>query len=243
MLHDIMICFYKDLKFYFANRTIYLILAVYMLMLTAFTCFGSGFYNSAEINLQSFFLYQPVVFALVIPGLTMRSLADEARNRTLEIILSQPISRISIILAKFLSVWTVCGILLLSSMIFWWILALLLPLDNLWVLCNYFVTFLIAGALCAIALWGASFSNNYAAAFILSLSLCSLILNFNFGWIAELISPSSLLGIRIARSFSFLKQYSEMISGQLRLSSLIYFAASIATFVSLTIINLEYKRR
>lgn len=243
MLHDTMICFYKDLKFYFASRMIYLVLAVYILMLTSFVCFGSGFYTAAEVNLQSFFLYQPVVLALVIPGLTMRSFADETRNRTLEIILSQPISRTSIVLAKFLSVWAVCGIMILSSMVFWWVLACFLPLDNLWILCNYPVTFLIAGALCAIALWGASFSNNYAAAFILSLSLCSLILNFNFGWIAELVSPSSLLGIRIARSFSFLKQYAEMISGQLRLSAVVYFVATSITFISLTIVNLEYKRR
>lgn len=243
MLNDIMICFYKDLKFYFASRMIYLILAVYMLMITSFTCFGSGFYTTTEVNLQSFFLYQPVVLAMVIPGLTMRSFADEYRNRTLEIILSQPISRTAIVMGKFLAVWAVCGIMLLSSMIVWGILAFMLPLDNLWIALSYPVAFLVAGTLCAAALWGASFSYNFAAAFILGISICSILLNFNFGWIAEMISSSSLLGIRVAKSFSFLKQYAEIISGQLRLSSLLYFISISAGFITLTIINLEYKRR
>lgn len=243
MLQDTMICFYKDLKFYFASKMIYLLLAVYMLMITAFTCFGANFYMVYEVSMQSFFLYQPVVMALVIPGLTMRSFADESRNRTLEIILSQPINRCSIVLGKFFAVWLVCTIMLLSSMSVWLILGLILPLDNWWIVCNYLLAFISTGALCAAALWGASFSYNYAVAFILSISICSLLLNFNFGWIAESVSSSSLMGIRIARSFSFLKQYTEAISGQLRLSVILYFISIIIGFISLTFINTEYKRR
>ena len=243
MIHDVLICFYKDFKFYFASRIIYLLLLVYIMMAAAFTFLGTDFYIASSVNLQQLFKLQPLLFIIIVPALTMRSIADEYRSRTLEIIITQPIARLAFVLGKFLAAWSVCGILLLSSCIIWAILANLLPLDNFWILCCYLSAFLMSGALCAISLLAATFFYHALGAFAAGLGACFLLNNVNLGWIAGLFTSRSMLAAKIAGSFSFSHQYGEMISGQIGLAALLYFLSLIAAFVWLSGAVLDYKRR
>lgn len=243
MIHDALICFYKDFKFYFASRIIYILLVLYILLSVGITFWGTDFTEDSAVNLQQFFYNQPLIMAIIIPALTMRSIADEYRSRTLEIIMAQPISRQAFVIGKFAAAWSVCGIMLVSSFSVWLILALLLDLDNFWVLWCYISTFIMSGALCAVSLLAASFSVHVLGAFALSLSVCFLIININLGWIAGLFTKHSLIASKIAASFSFVGQYNNMVLGQIGLASLLYFISLTAAFVWLTGIVLNYKRR
>ncbi|MBQ9235542.1 MAG: ABC transporter permease subunit [Alphaproteobacteria bacterium] len=243
MLHDTLICFCKDFRFYFSSRLMYLLLAAYMLLLSAMCFFSPDFYAKTEADLLTFFMYQPVVLAIITPALTMRSFADEARNRTLEIILSQPISRLSVVLAKFLASWSVCIIMLASSALIWAVLAALTDLNNQMILFSYLAAVLMSASLCALSLFAAVFSYSFVASFILGVLFCAMLLNINFGFVSSLFSQDSLLAMKLARSFSFMRQYTAMVSGQISLSACLYFISLSAAFVFLTYAVLEYKRR
>ncbi len=243
MIHDILTCYYKDFKFYFASRIIYLLLPVYIMMAAAFTFWGTDFYTASSISMEQFFKLQPLLFIIIIPALTMRSIADEYRSRTLEVIISQPIARQTFILGKFLAVWSVCGILLLASCIIWATLAYLLTLDNFWIFCNYISSFIMCGTLCAISLLAATFFNHALGAFAAGLGACFLLNNVNLGWIAGLFTSRSLLASKIAGSFSFSHQYDNMISGQIGVSAVLYFFSLMVAFVWLSGAVLDYKRR
>lgn len=243
MMRDALICFYKDFKFYFASRIIYLLLALYILISVGLTFWGTDFYTDSTINLQQFFAGQPLTFAIIIPALTMRSIADEYRARTLEIIMAQPISRQAFVLGKFMAAWAVCGVMLISSFLFWMMLSIWLELDNFWILWCYISAWIASGALCALSLLAASFFSHMLSAFALGVAVCFLLINLNFGWIAGIFTKHSLLALKIAGSFSFSQQYDNMISGQIGIASLFYFASLILTFVWLTGMVLDYKRR
>ncbi len=243
MMYDALTCFYKDFKFYFASRIIYLLLALYILISVGLTFWGTDFYNDSTINLQQFFANQPLVFAIIIPALTMRSIADEYRDHTLEIIMAQPISRLAFVLGKFMAAWAICGVMLIASMSFWFLLSFWLALDNFWILWCYVAAWIASGTLCALSLLAASFFAHMLSAFALSLAVCFLLTNLNLGWIGGLFTQHSLLALKIAGSFSFAAQYDNMISGQISLSSLMYFASTTAAFVWLTGAVLDYKRR
>ena len=194
-------------------------------------------------KLISAILILATVFAMMVPALTMRSFADEYRNRTLEIIMAQPLSRQALVWGKFFAAWTVCAIMLLSTFWIWWGLASLLQLDNFWIFWCYIAAFLMSGALCAISVMTSAFFTHVLAAFVIAMAACFLLINVDFGWIVRIFTTQSLLTAKIAGSFSFLPQYSEMISGQLRLSSLLYFVSLSIAFVGLTGLVLDYKRR
>lgn len=243
MLRDAVICFFKDFKFYFASKMIYLVLMVYIMLSVGIMFFANNFYEDSSVNLRQFFMTQPLVFAIVIPALTMRSFSDEYQNRTFEIILSQPISRLSVVIGKFLAVISICGILLASSFVMWGVLATLLTLDNLWILGNYISTFLMCFSLCAVSLFAASFTRYVIGAFILSLGACTILINIDLGWISQLFTSQSLLALKIAGSFNFIKQYNDMIAGQISVASIFYFISLSVSFIWLSGAILDYKRR
>jgi len=243
MLKDAIICFFKDFKFYFASKMIYLVLMVYIMLSVGIMFFVNNFYDDSSVNLRQFFISQPLVFAIVIPALTMRSFSDEYQNRTFEIILSQPISRLSVIIGKFLAVTAICGILLISSFVIWIILACLLTLDNLWILGNYISTFLMCISLCAVSLFASSFTRHVIGAFILSLAACSILINIDLGWISQLFTSRSMLALKIAGSFNFIQQYNDMIAGQISIASILYFISLSVSFIWLSGAILDYKRR
>ena len=185
-MRDALVCLGKDFKFYFASRMVYLLLVVYVILTYGLLFFGSDIYENTMVNLGQFFVLQPKVFMVIIPALTMRSIIDEYKDRTLEIILSQPISRLSFIAGKFTAAWFMCGLLLASSFILWIILSNIITLDNRWIFTNYFSTWLMCGGLCAISLLAASLPRNILGAFVLSLCFCALVVNVDLGWIADL---------------------------------------------------------
>ena len=68
----------------------------------------------AEVFFQAFAV--PVLF--MVPLLTMRAVADERRLRTLETLLSTPVTAIEVVLAKFLAAWVYYCVLWLSTIAF-----------------------------------------------------------------------------------------------------------------------------
>ena len=243
MIKDILFCFDKDFLFYFRNKMFYPILFVYLILSIGFVVYGSDFYNNASINLYQFFNYQPAVLSLIIPALTMRLWSDEFKNNTLEIILSQPMSPVAIILGKFFAVWGIVGIMILLSFCFWGITAFMVSLDNFWVLINYIILILVAGSLCAISAAAAAFCYNTVGAFVAGLALCLITTTSDFsGWIDKLTGGNEILWMQLAKSFDFARQFDDMIEGQLAISSIVYFILLIVASLIVSFAAVDYKR-
>ena len=97
----------KDLKGYFDQPTGYILIVVFLVLLS-WSFFRSAFLTS-EASLRPLFTVDfavespsiPWLLALFVPAATMRLLAEEQRDGTLEILLTQPIQGWIILLAKF----------------------------------------------------------------------------------------------------------------------------------------------
>ena len=99
----------KDLKGYFDQPTGYILIVVFMSMLSW------AFFKTAilvgETSLRQLFTVEfeidrpslPWLLTLFIPAATMRLLSEEQRDGTLETLLTQPIRGWMILLTKFLS--------------------------------------------------------------------------------------------------------------------------------------------
>ena len=240
--HDVLTFFYKDFKFYFQSKMIYLLLLIYVAMCGSITLFATDFLVNTQENMIQFFKFQPGILALIIPAVTMRLWADEYKQNTLEVILVQPVSYLCIVLGKFLAAWAIIGVMLTASMPIWWCVAGLVEIDNSIVLANYFVVLILAGSLCALSFFVASLCYNILGAFLLGLVACSMLISVSFKWLIDKLIPDNAILMKVVNSFNFSMQYNDMISGQINISSICYFVLIIVFSLSLSVAAINYKR-
>lgn len=239
---DILTFFYKDFKFYFQSKMIYLLSFVYVALCSAITVYASDFIVDTSPVLYQFFKFQPGVLALIIPAITMRLWADEYKQNTLEVILSQPVCYRDIVFGKFLASWLIVGVMLLTSMPLWWFVCMLVELDNTIISVNYFVVFLMSGSLCAISFLVSSLCYNMLGAFLLGMVACSTVISVSFKWMIDKLIPDNVIFMRLVNAFNFSYQYNDLINGQINISSIIYFILIIVFGLSLSIVAVNYKR-
>lgn len=239
---DILTFFYKDFKFYFQSKMIYLLLVIYVAMCGSITLFGGDFFANTNPNFYHFFKFQPGVMALIIPAITMRLWADEYKQNTLEVVLSQPVLYKSIVLGKFLASWAVVGVMLLASMPIWWCVSSFIDMDNRIIFVNYFMVFIMSGSLCALCFFVASLCYNMIGAFLLGCVTCSMVISVSFRWLVDKLVPDNAIFMKVVNAFNFSMQYNDIIAGQINISSILYFGLIIVFGLVLSVVALDYKR-
>lgn len=100
-----MAVFRHELRLYFQSLTAY----VFGAFLLAFVGIGAMLYNlqAAVSNFEYVLSFGSVVFVVIVPILTMRTLAEERRQKTDQLLYSLPLSAASVILGKYLALLTV----------------------------------------------------------------------------------------------------------------------------------------
>lgn len=69
-------------------------------------------------GIDGLFMIAPWVFLFLIPAITMKMLAEERKNGTIELLLTKPLSDISIIMAKFLAGVTLVFLSILPTVVY-----------------------------------------------------------------------------------------------------------------------------
>ena len=95
----------KELKNYFINMTGYIFISFMLIITGIFTTIINlmSTYPSFETVLSNI----TIVFLLIVPILTMRSVAEERHSKTDQLLYSLPVSVTQIVIAKFLAMVTV----------------------------------------------------------------------------------------------------------------------------------------
>ncbi len=126
-------------------------------------CFGQG----QVATLQPVFVFSLLMFALVCPALTMRSISEEVRQNTLEALLTCPISEIEIILGKFLAaLGLLVAFFIAPTLVFVVPLELYGRPDYGELLCGYFGLVLAGAAFLASGIAASTITANQVVAFL-----------------------------------------------------------------------------
>ena len=157
----------------FSSPVAYTVIAVFLLLLGyTFTTFL--FINKVGTLVHVFF-QTAVLLLLLVPVLTMRFLAEERKQGTLEVLLTSPVTEIAIVLAKFVAGLTLVVLMLVLSGSYAVVLGLYGSPDWGPIYSGYFGLFLLGAALVAVGLMTSSLVNNQIIAALLSLSLFLLL--------------------------------------------------------------------
>jgi ABC-2 type transport system permease protein len=207
------------------------ILIIAFLALGLFLAFRS-LYATSTATLRPFFDLLPWLFAVFIPAVTMRSLAEEQRSHTLEWLMAQPMGEAEVVLGKFIGNWlfallavagtlpTALGVLLASEA------------DPGIVVAQYTGSALLAAQMPAVGLWASSATKNQITAFILATAAClGLVL---MGTPVVQIGLPPLLGGAVAR-LSVVTHFENVARGVVDLRDVLYFASMAGLFLTLAV--------
>lgn len=164
----------REFRTFFASPIAYIVLGGF-LVLSGWLYFSTVFL-AGQASMRGFFALAPVLFMVLVPAVTMRSVAEERKTGTLELLLTMPLEDWQVVLGKFLAALAMVGVGLL------WTLPYAITVSTLtapgasfdWgpVLGGYLGLLLLAGAFIALGLWGSALSKNQIVGFIVGLVLC-----------------------------------------------------------------------
>ncbi len=224
----------KELNYYLNNTIGYIVIILFAVFVNFF--FVKDLFVIGSASMKSFFNISAWFLVIFIPALTMRTIAEEKRANTLEILLTLPISATQIVLAKFLS--------LLTLLVIGFSLTLSLPvslsfISNLYlpeILIGYMGMIFLGGIFIALSMFFSSLTKNQVVAFLSSVIVLFLTLILGSDFLAT-IFPRFILDF--LNYFSPLYHLENFIKGLLDLRSVFYFLSLTIIFIFLTITNLE----
>jgi ABC-2 type transport system permease protein len=179
-----------------------------------------------------------VILLLVVPILTMRLFAEEKKLKTMELLVTSPVTITDIVVGKFVAVLTVfAGMLALSAVA---PVALAPFAEFRWppILTAYLGVLLMGGLFLSAGLLGSSLTENQIIAVILSFG--ALLLFWLFGWAGQVFAGTALG--KVLSYLSPLDHFEQLVKGLVETKDLVYFVAGIVFTLFLTHRVIESQR-
>ena len=111
----------KEIRSFLTSLIGYIVIAVFLIVTSLFMWVFPGNLNVMEAEyatMDTLFYIAPWVFLFLIPAITMRSLAEEQKEGTLELLMTKPITDLQIILAKYLAGLLVVVIAIVPTLVY-----------------------------------------------------------------------------------------------------------------------------
>jgi ABC-2 type transport system permease protein len=180
---------------------------------------------------------------LIAPLLTMRLIAEESREGTLETLMTLPMGEAQFIVGKFLAAWAYYTVLLLLTLVHVVIVAQIGTPDWGVILSMYLGAWLYGGACLAIAMiWSAVTEDQIVSAFLSAATILVLYLAENFS--NSLREQPNLAGLaEVVRELGLQAHFgSTLIQGIIRLEDILYFVFMIVGALFITTRIVETRR-
>ena len=112
----------KEINSFLTSLIGYIVTAVFLFFNGLFIWMIEGNMNvldSGYATLDGLFMLAPWLFMFLIPAITMRMISEEKRNRTMELLLTRPVTDFQVVMAKFLAGLSLVIIALLPTLVYY----------------------------------------------------------------------------------------------------------------------------
>ncbi len=227
----------KDIKSYFDQLAAYILIVPFVAVLSY--VFFSQALLTAEASLRPLFTVDfqidnpslPWLLAIFVPAATMKLLAEENRDGTLELLLTHPIRGWIVLLSKFLSGFIFVAFAILATIGIPIAVQTAGNLDIGAVAGQYVGSLFLAASFVSIGLFTSSLTRNQVVAFILGLSLTMILMIMGLDIVAITL-PQRLASL--LQDLSPVTHFSSVARGVIHLRDVLYFIALVSTFLSAT---------
>jgi ABC-2 type transport system permease protein len=235
--------YFKEIRSFLSSIIGYVFILIYLIVSGLFHWVISQDTNllqGTEADLIPFFNLSPFIFLILIPAITMRSIAEERRTGTIELLFTRPISDLQILLAKYFAGVTLLVIAIIPTIVYYFSMFYLGKpvgiIDSGATITSYIGLILLGATFIAIGIFASAITSSQIVAFILGMFMCWV---FYDG--LTLIGSFNLMG-----SFDSIIQYCGMTyhydsikRGVIDTSDIVYFISLIGVFIfaALTVIK------
>jgi len=177
----------KELRIFFDSLVAYILLIAFLGFSGFFTWFyGSDVFLTKQASLQAFFQIGYWTLFFFIPALTMRSLAEENKSGTIELLLTKPVTNWQLLWGKFLACIILIFIALVLTLPYYITIINLGKVDSGVVFCGYLGLLLMSAAYISIGIFASSITSNQVVAFLIALFI-GIFFHFIFGLLGSSI--------------------------------------------------------
>jgi ABC-2 type transport system permease protein len=224
----------------------YIVIVVFLLFNSLFLWVFPTEFNIPDYgyaSLEPLFLLAPFVFLFLIPAITMRMFAEEKKTGTIEILLTQPLSDLQIIMAKYFAGLSLVVISILPTIVFFITIYVFgFPIGNMdiggtWG--SYIGLLFLSSAFVAIGLFASSITDNQIVSFILAIVITAFsYLGFDIIYSFDLFGSVDLF----IKTLGINDHFSSMSRGVIDTRDILYFLSFVSFFIILTKLSLESRK-
>ena len=225
----------REMSNYFTSPIGYIFLAVFY--------FFSGMFftsvlaaNTTDITYVFSSLFTVLIF--IIPLLTMRSMSEDKKQKTDQLLLTSPLNLSGLVAGKFLAAFLMYCIALAVTVVYSLILAAFAVPEWPVVIGNILGALLLGAALISIGVFISSLTENQLIAAVGSFAVMMFILMID--GFASLIPVTQIASI--ITSLSFMSRYNDFVTGILNISNILFFISVAVVFNFFTARVLEKRR-
>lgn len=236
-MQNITAIFKKEFKAYFLSPIAYIFITVYLITTTFL--FFQGFFLINQADMRGYFDLLPWVFLFFVPAITMRTWAEEKKVKTLELLLTWPVSDVEVVAGKFLASFALLAIVVLLSISIPITIAFLGHPDMGQIVAEYIGALLLGAAYLAIGLWVSSMTENQIVAFIVGVVVTFVLFIIGNPFVT-MVAPSFLVPLF---TFVGLGNHFESISrGVIDSRDIVYYFSVIGFFLFLNVCSLGSRK-
>ena len=234
----------KEITAYLSSLVAYVTIGVFLVVLGLFLWVfpESSILDYGYAGLDSLFNTAPYLFMFLVPAITMRSLAEERREGTFELLLTRPLTDWQIVAGKYLAAILLILFALLPTLIYYYsVYSLGNPvgdIDTGAVIGSYIGLFLLGACFAAIGLFASSISKNQVIAFTIAVFLCFFFYS-GFDSLGQILSLQNLT----LENLGITEHYESVSRGVLDTRDLVYFLVVSGIFIWLTLFVLLRQRQ
>ena len=233
----------KEFNTFLSQPVGYLLIFSFLLITGLFLWVFPNPYNIFEAeyaNLQFFFSLTAWVLTFLVPAIAMRSFADEKKQGTLELLLTQPISVHRLVISKFIGLFLVSLVAIIPTGIYLISLYQLAldpsHMDINAILASYLGLLFLIGVNISICLFTSSLSENQLIAFISGAAGC-LLFYYGFNGLMAIFSHDIL--ISIFKFLSLKAHFNSISRGVIDTRDIIFFLSLTFLFIKMTTFNIN----
>jgi ABC-2 type transport system permease protein len=233
----------RELAGYFATPIAYVVLAFFLLSANGLAFGLGGLFERGQADMAPFFTFLPWVFMVLGPAVTMRLWAEERRNGTVELLLTQPVTLWQAVLGKFLAAWLFVGIALALTFPLWITLNYLGNPDNGAILAGYIGAFLMAAVYLGLGTLTSAFTKSQLIALLVGVWLNVILLLIGYPMITDWFRtwvPQWATDAIV--SLSVLTHFESITKGVLDLRDVLYFVLFTTFFLLASAVVLDARK-
>ena len=217
----------KELKTYFYSPVGYVFIGLFLLMFSIF--FYVDVFKYQSTNFEYIFYSGETILTFIVPVLTMRSIAEERKNGTEQLLLTSPLSITKLVVGKFIAATLIVLITEISTFLYFGILCFFGKPHITTALVTLLGFLLLAMSYISFGIFASSITENQIIAGVITIGF------FILTWFLPQFSS-------IFTNFSLINMFSKFPEGQIDIADTVMYISFTVLCLLLTVIFMQRRK-